>query len=152
MKRRIVAVGRGRCTPEAALFDRYAARLRPPLLLDEVDLKSAPPPDRRPAAEYDLLAPKLKTAERVVALDERGKALDSPALAKRLSDWRDAGVRETAFLVGGAYGLDPRLRDGADLALALGALTWPHLLVRAMLAEQLYRAEQIRLGAPYHHG
>lgn len=145
-------MGRGRGTPEQSLFDRYAARMRPTLTLDEVESKKKTTDERRIAAEFDLIALKLKAAERVVILDERGESVDSPALAARLTQWRDGGVREAAFVIGGAYGLDPALRARADLKLAFGAATWPHLLVRAMLAEQLYRAQQIAAGAPYHHG
>lgn len=152
MRLRVVAVGRARKGPEAALFARYAARLRPALALDEVETKKPLPPAEQPAAEAALIAVKLAGAERLVILDERGETPDSRALSACLSRWRDDGVRETAFVIGGAYGLTDALRARADWCLAFGPLTWPHLMVRAMLAEQLYRAEAIRLGAPYHHG
>lgn len=86
----------------------------------------------------------------VVALDQRGTALTSPDLANRLGGWRDDGRREIAFLIGGAAGLGRSVLDRADLVLSLGPMTWPHLLVRAMLAEQLYRAVMILQGHPYH--
>ncbi len=85
-----------------------------------------------------------------MALDERGQALSSAALAARLGRWRDEGVRELRFLIGGADGLAEAERAGADLCLAFGPATWPHLMVRAMLAEQLYRAMTILAGHPYH--
>ena len=83
-------------------------------------------------------------------LDERGDMLGSIALAERLGRWRDDGVRETRFLIGAAVGFDDAERRGADLLVAFGRATWPHLLARAMLAEQLYRATAILAGHPYH--
>ena len=98
------------------------------------------------AAPFPPAAPGAVT----VALDERGTALSSAGLAARLGAWRDGGVRELRFLVGAADGLSDAERAGADLLLAFGPATWPHLLVRAMLAEQLYRAMTILAGHPYH--
>jgi 23S rRNA (pseudouridine1915-N3)-methyltransferase len=85
-----------------------------------------------------------------VALDSQGVALSSEALADRLRAWRDGGASDLAFLIGGAGGLDPAVREAADLVLSLGPMTWPHILVRALLAEQLYRAQTILAGHPYH--
>lgn len=85
-----------------------------------------------------------------MALDERGEALPSAELARRLGGWRDSGVREARFLIGGADGLSAAERASADWCLAFGPATWPHLMVRAMLAEQLYRAMTILAGHPYH--
>ena len=95
-------------------------------------------------------APPLPAGARVVGLDETGRQLGSAALAEILRDWRDAGVREARFLIGAADGLTAEERGAADLLLSFGAVTWPHLLVRAMLAEQLYRATTIIAGHPYH--
>ena len=135
-------------------MDDYAARLARvgrPLSLGPLDVHEVE--DRRgggPAAEAALLARAVPDGAVVVALDERGLALSSPDLAGRLAGWRDEGRRDAAFVIGGADGLDPILRDSADLALSLGPMVWPHMLVRAMLAEQLYRATSILAGAPYH--
>ena len=85
-----------------------------------------------------------------VVLDERGASLTSTALADKLGRWRDEGVREVRFLIGAADGHDEATRQSADLLLSLGPATWPHLLVRAMLAEQLFRATSILAGHPYH--
>ena len=85
-----------------------------------------------------------------MALDERGEDLASATLAARLSDWRDRGIADLAFVIGGADGLDPTVRAAADLVLAFGRQTWPHMMARAMLIEQIYRAQQIILGHPYH--
>ena len=87
---------------------------------------------------------------RIVALDERGRAEGSAQFAKRIEGWRDNGVRGIAFLIGGADGLSDDVRKRADLILSFGTMTWPHMLVRAMLAEQLYRAHSILTGHPYH--
>lgn len=131
----------------------YAARLARtgrsvslgPLEVAEVDAKGA-----GREAEGVLLRRALPAGAPVVALDERGRMLGSRELASRLGTWRDEGARETVFLIGGADGLCPELRGEADLALSLGAMVWPHRLVRAMLAEQLYRASSILAGTPYH--
>ncbi len=97
-----------------------------------------------------MLLDKVPDAAAVVALDERGKALSSRELAKRIGGWRDEGRGCIAFLIGGADGLDNTVRARADLTLSFGRLTWPHLLARGMLAEQIYRAQQIIAGHPYH--
>ena len=145
----MIAVGRCRDSHLAALWRDYAGRLKPPLGLVEVEDKRGETPDRK-SREAQLLLDKLPAGARLVALDERGKALDSLALAKQLTSWRDQGVAEVAFVIGGADGLDAAVPDRADLVLALGPMTWPHMLVRIMLAEQLFRAESIATGHPYH--
>ena len=86
----------------------------------------------------------------VIALDERGEALDTAGLARRLAAWRASGTQELLFLIGGAQGLDSEVKAAADLVLSLGRMTWPHMLARGLLAEQLYRAQQILAGHPYH--
>lgn len=135
MRLHILARGRIGRGPEADLVARYAARL-PGLLVTELGEREPFPP-----------APERATT---VLLDERGAAFGSAALAQRLRAWRDDGTREARFLIGGADGHDEPTRAIADLILSLGPATWPHLLVRAMLAEQLYRAETILTGHPYH--
>ena len=87
-----------------------------------------------------------------MVLDPRGQALSSEGFAARIAGWRDQGRAELAFVIGGAAGLDQGLRQGADLMVAFGAMTWPHLLVRGLLVEQIYRAQQILAGHPYHRG
>jgi 23S rRNA (pseudouridine1915-N3)-methyltransferase len=86
----------------------------------------------------------------LIALDERGKTLGSRDFAGRLKGWEDQGAAEIVFLLGGADGLAPEIRDRASFVLSLGQMTWPHLLARAMLVEQIYRAQQILAGHPYH--
>ena len=154
MRLQVCAVGRLRTGPERVLADDYVQRFnrsaRPlglgPLTEHEVE-------DRKGggmAAEADLLARVLPAGAVIVALDERGQMLSSPELAQRIADWRDAGRQDLAFVIGGADGLAPALRDRADLALSFGRLVWPHMLVRVMLAEQIYRAATILSGSPYH--
>lgn len=133
----IVARGRIGRGPEAELVDRYIKRVAWPTRLTELPEAGGRMPPRDPAT-------------RVVALDEKGENLGSIAFADRLGRWRDEGVREARFLIGAADGHDAALRDEADLLLSFGAATWPHLLARAMLAEQLWRATSILAGHPYH--
>ncbi|WP_299838605.1 23S rRNA (pseudouridine(1915)-N(3))-methyltransferase RlmH [uncultured Jannaschia sp.] len=152
MKLHLLAVGRLRRGPEKALVDEYLDRFAkagrglglPPATLVEVDGKGADM-----AAEAELLAKSLPSGAVRVVLDERGAQLSSPAFAARLGDWRDR-AEDVAFIIGGADGLDPGIRDRADLAISFGAMVWPHMLVRVMLAEQLYRAASILAGGPYH--
>ena len=104
---------------------------------------------RKGESESDRLLRAIQPGDVVVALDERGEPATSASFAQKLGGWRDAG-QEVTFLIGGADGLDDALRARADWQLALGRLTWPHLLVRLLLVEQLYRASTILAGHPYH--
>ena len=107
-------------------------------------------PEDLPPAEAVLLSRQISDGAAVIALDERGRPLTSPDFAAALARFRDDGRPEAVFLIGGADGLDPALRDRADLVISFGAMVWPHMLVRVMLAEQLYRAATILAGGPYH--
>jgi 23S rRNA (pseudouridine1915-N3)-methyltransferase len=154
MRLTLAAVGRLRSGPEKALAEDYllrAERTGRPLGLAPVTLVEVE--DRKgggKASEAAALARAVPPGARLVALDERGRQMDSPGFAAELARWRDAGVPEAVFLIGGADGLDPALVGRADLVLSFGAMVWPHLLVRAMLAEQIYRAATILAGGPYH--
>jgi 23S rRNA (pseudouridine1915-N3)-methyltransferase len=97
-----------------------------------------------------LLADAVPKGATIIVLDQRGKTLSSEDFATRLGRWQDEGVGDLAFIIGGADGLDPAWRQRAALVLSLGAMTWPHVLARVMLAEQLYRAQSILAGHPYH--
>ena len=149
----IAAVGRLRKGPEAALvadyLDRFAKAGRglglPGVTLTEVE-------DKRGggmAAEAELLARAIPAGAAMVVMDERGDQPTSPDFAQRLAGYRDQ-ARDLCFVIGGADGLDPALRARADWQISLGRMVWPHLLVRVMLAEQLYRAATILAGSPYH--
>ena len=145
---RLIAVGRQRAGPEADLFTRYATRLRPALALTEIQESQGAPMEIKRREGAALLAT-VPVNSFVVALDQGGVMPDSAALATLLERWLGTG-RTLCFLIGGAEGLDRLVLDRADAALSLGRLTWPHLLVRSMLAEQLYRARAIASGHPYH--
>ena len=133
----IVARGRIGRGPEAELVDRYVKRLTWPVRLTELpDTGGRMPP--------------VEGQTRIVMLDETGEILGSRAFAERLGRWRDEAVRETRFLIGAADGFDDSERANADLLLSFGRATWPHLLARAMLAEQLWRAASILANHPYH--
>nr|WP_294528000.1 23S rRNA (pseudouridine(1915)-N(3))-methyltransferase RlmH [uncultured Rhodopila sp.] len=144
----VIAIGRLRKAPEADLFERYNARLRPRLTVTEVaEARGDPATVKR--LETAALLGSLPRDAFAVPLDPGGQALDSETLAAKLRRWSELG-RPVCFLIGGAEGLDRPVLARADFVLSLGALTWPHFLVRAMLAEQLYRAQAIALGHPYH--
>lgn len=133
----IVARGKIGRSPESELVERYVKRITWPVKLTELaDNARDPPP--------------LPTGSVSILLDERGEALSSTQLARRLETWRDSGKREARFSIGGADGHSSAERERADLLLSFGPATWPHLLVRAMLAEQLFRATSILANHPYH--
>jgi len=133
----IIARGRIGRTAEAELTDRYLKRIAWPTKVTEL-------PDR------GGLLPDAPSNAITVVLDERGKALSSMEFAKRLEGWRDTGRREVRFLLGAADGHEEELRGEADLLLSFGPATWPHMLCRVMLAEQLFRATSILANHPYH--
>ena len=133
----IVARGKIGRSPEADLVERYVKRIAWPVKLTELP-------------ERGGTVPPLPANSVTVALDERGEALSSMLLARRLEAWRDEGRREARFVIGAADGHSGAERDAADLLLSFGAATWPHLLARAMLAEQLFRATSILANHPYH--
>jgi 23S rRNA (pseudouridine1915-N3)-methyltransferase len=145
----IAAVGRLRDRPSKALFDSYAERLVWPLTVREVELKRDMPFDRARAEEARLLLEAIGAAT-LVALDEHGAAWSSAELAARIGRWRDEGVAELAFAIGGADGHGSALIDRAAAKIAFGRMTWPHRLARIMIVEQIYRAQQILAGHPYH--
>jgi 23S rRNA (pseudouridine1915-N3)-methyltransferase len=148
----ILAVGRSRDAPTNALFQDYVRRCPWPIRLVEVQPRGVLPPERRKEAEAALLLEAAPAATALVALDERGHDPTSEELAARLGAWRAAGRRSATFLIGGPDGLGESALKAAEWRLAFGRLTWPHRLVRPMLAEQLYRATTILTGHPYHRG
>ena len=145
---RLIAVGRLRDRPEAALFARYNARLRPTIAVTEIaEARGAPAEVKR--REGEALRAAVPDGAFVVALDPHGAMPDSAELARLLERWLAAG-RPVCFVIGGAEGLDAPVLARADFTLSLGRLTWPHFLARVMLAEQIYRARSIAAGHPYH--
>lgn len=158
MRLLVAAVGRLKSGPEAGLVGDYAARIRAagrPLGFKSFDVKEIEAPKSldgaaRRTQESALIAAAAAPGARRIALDERGEALSSETFARLLADWRDRGAVEAAFMIGGADGHDPAIRERADKLIAFGPATWPHMLVRAMLCEQIYRAMTILSGHPYH--
>lgn len=154
MRVHLCVVGRLKAGPEHALVSDYLKRFDRsgramglgPVTVHEVD-------DRKGggmAGEAALLRRALPAGARLCVMDERGRVMGSPAFADQLAGWRDGGTQDLAFVIGGADGIDPGLRAEADFSLSFGEMVWPHMLVRVMLAEQLYRAASILAGAPYH--
>ena len=137
MRLHVIARGKIGRSPEAELVERYAKRITWPFKLTEL-------PD------IGGVVPASPTPCREVLLDERGRLLTSEEFAALLGRWRDDGVRETRFLIGAADGHGDAAREKADLLLAFGPMTWPHILARALLMEQLWRATSILAGHPYH--
>jgi len=146
----IAAVGRIKAGPLADLQAEYVKRLGASIAVKEVEERGTRSPAERKAREGELLLAALPEDAVVVALDEHGKTLASTAFAERLRRWQTDGTRTLAFVIGGADGLSQPMVMRAGLVLSLGAMTWPHLLARILLLEQLYRAQQILNGHPYH--
>jgi 23S rRNA (pseudouridine1915-N3)-methyltransferase len=149
MRLTIIAVGRHKAGPLKALQEFYAERIRWPLTIREVEERRKLSPAEFKTREAELILDALPKDAVLIALDARGKNLSSVDLAERLARWRDADAN-LAFAIGGPDGLQDSILDKAQLVLSLGLMTWPHLLVRGMLLEQIYRAQQILAGHPYH--
>jgi 23S rRNA (pseudouridine1915-N3)-methyltransferase len=154
MRVHICAVGRLRKGPERDLYDDYLTRfdrtgralaLGPAALIEVEDKKGG-----GMAAEAVLLEKAIPSGALICVMDERGDVMTSPRFADRIGGWRDQGRQDVAFVIGGADGIAPALRARADASLSFGKMVWPHMLVRVMLAEQLYRAASILSGGPYH--
>lgn len=150
MRITIAAVGKMKASPEQALLRQYLKRIPWSVTLHEVDAKASLPVPQRREAEAQLLLAKCIDAHKIIALDERGKNLASETLAQQIGDWQSQGCSHLALIIGGQDGLDESVRQKAALTLSFGTLTWPHMLVRAMLGEQLYRVHTILSGHPYH--
>ena len=154
MRLRILAIGRLRKGPEVELFKDYVTRFDRtgrPLALGPIDIVELE--DRKGGgsnAEGQLLLKAIPDGAYIVAMDERGKVISSPQFAKKLAQVRDDGVQDFCLIIGGADGLSQEVRNRADMMLSFGDMVWPHMLVRVMLTEQLYRAASILAGSPYH--
>lgn len=154
MRVHLVVVGRLRAGPELDLIKDYLTRfdrtgralgLGPAQVIEVEDKKGG-----GMAAEAALLEKAVPSGSVICCLDERGKVMSSPHFADQLAGWRDNGRQDVAFVIGGADGIDPNLRERADALLSFGKMVWPHMLARVMLSEQLYRAASILAGGPYH--
>lgn len=157
MRLRVIAVGRMK-GPEADLCTRYFVRARDlgkslgfhDVQMTEVRESAASSPDARKMDEMRSIFTHVPEGAFIVCLDESGQNLSSQKFANTVQNWREQGVRDVVFVIGGADGLDHALRDKARLTLAYGAATWPHQMVRAMVFEQIYRAMTVLAGHPYH--
>ncbi len=144
----VLAIGTIKRDASAELCTEYAKRLKTKTNIIEIDLKDANPA-RLQEKESEALLARIPKDSFLVALDGRGKQLASPELAKKMGQWQQS-ARHIVFLIGGADGHTDKLLKKADFTLSFGAMTWPHRLARVMLLEQLYRAQQISAGHPYH--
>ena len=155
MRVHVCAVGRIRADqPERAIFEDYHMRFnrtgKPLALGPMVEIEVEDKKGGGMEAEAELLSRAVPAGAMLVTLDERGRVLSSPEFAAELAKWRDGGRQDVAFVIGGADGIAPSLRARADFSISFGKMVWPHMLVRVMLAEQLYRAATILAGGPYH--
>jgi len=158
MKIFIGTVGRMKKGPESTLFQTYFERcnqvgskigLGPVQIGESVEARN-PSKSERQRLEAESLSKMLPKKSRIIALDENGKNLSSVAFSKHLAAWRDEGIPHASFLIGGPDGLDKSLINEADLVLSLGTMTWPHMIARILLVEQIYRSISLLSGHPYH--
>jgi 23S rRNA (pseudouridine1915-N3)-methyltransferase len=147
VKIRIIAVGRQKASPTLDLCDEYLKRMKWNVSIKEIDA----PKGSTSAQEAPLILKQLPKQAFIIALDERGETLTSPEFAKKLGKWHNqAPDHDLTFLIGGADGFTDEIRKKAGFLMSFGKQTWPHMLVRVMLMEQIYRAQQILAGHPYH--
>lgn len=150
MRITLAVIGRMKPSPEADLMARYQKQLSWKLDIKELEAKKGLSGEPLKQAEAALLLGATDECHQRIALDERGKSLSSQQLSQTLEGWQLQGCSHLGICIGGADGLAATVRDASALVLSFGALTWPHMLARAMLLEQLYRAESILKGHPYH--
>jgi len=150
MRITVVAVGRLRAGPEKALVEHFVNRITWPIEIREIEQKKSRDGDALKQREAELLLKHCLAGSQIIALDERGKEISSREFAIKLGDWQDNSIRDVSIIIGGADGLHNAVRRRANLTISFGRLTWPHMLARGMLTEQLYRAQQIIAGHPYH--
>jgi len=146
----IIAVGRMKKSPEYDLMNVYLKRCPWNIKVVEVEEKRPLKGAERMAREGELLLKAIPVGSTVIALDERAKEMRSTAFAHKIRDWQDQGVSNLVFVIGGADGYDEAVKKRAGAFISFGLMTWPHMMVRAMLGEQLYRASTILQGHPYH--
>ena len=154
----VICIGRLKQGPERELAERYRERFDDigrklgfrGLEIHEIAESRARDTGARIAEEAAAISALMPDKHMLVALDERGKSIDSASFAGQLGRWRDEGIANTVFVIGGADGLSPELQRKAFLRIAFGSATWPHQMVRVMLLEQIYRAATILSGHPYH--
>ncbi|MDX1974841.1 MAG: 23S rRNA (pseudouridine(1915)-N(3))-methyltransferase RlmH [Rickettsiales bacterium] len=151
MKIVIAAIGKAKASPELDLYQSYIKRIPWKITQKEFDVKLADVAQRK-QKEAQMLTDACQGYERLVALDESGRTLSSREFADTLGQWQQQGFSSVAFVIGGSDGLQPSLVKSAHVVWSFGRVTWPHMLVRPLLAEQLYRAHCLLTGHPYHRG
>ena len=152
MKFIILAIGRAKAGHEKNLFQYYAKRIKYPLELVEVEVKRPLTSKQQKSLELKLLLSKVPDKGVIIALDEKGQQKTSSQFAHQIQEWHNDGVANLVFLIGGADGFDQEVWRYAKLVLSFGLQTWPHMLVRGLLVEQIYRSQCILSGHPYHRG
>jgi len=151
MKVNIVAIGKLKSkTPEKAIIDEYTKRCHWKIAIKELNEPRNLEVEEKKIEEGKLLLSSISASSKIIVLDERGVNITSPDLAKKIENWQVQGASEISFLIGGANGHSQMIRDKADLILSFGKLTLPHMLMRAVLSEQIYRLESIISSHPYH--
>lgn len=150
MKINLIVIGQLKSGPEHDLIQKYSKRLHWKLNIKQLASKKNVSGSELKAIEADLIRTHLAWGAPLIVLDERGQNLTSEQFAMGLQKFQLSGISELNICIGGAEGLDPGIRGQADWLISFGALTWPHMLVRVMVLEQLYRAQQILAGHPYH--
>jgi len=147
MQKVIIAIGELKSGPEHQLFNQFYKRMQPPPLMQEIPNRNG----SSPKADADLILKHIKNDDYVIILDEGGNNLKTRDLYKKVEDLENnQGFKRMVFVIGGADGLHTTIKARANLSIAFGCATWPHMLVRGLLMEQLYRIQQIKNGHPYH--
>ena len=146
----ILAVGRIKKGPEKSLWDLYAKRLKWSLILREVEAKNSYGAGEVKRKEAELLLNKVPKNALLIAMDQNGEDISSGDFAKKIIDWQEAGIKDLAIAIGGSGGLDKIMLDKAKYIISMGSMTWPHMLARVLLLEQVYRAQCILNRHPYH--
>ena len=152
MKISIISIGKFENSPQKAVFENYAKRLKWKIELKEYDLKNSKSLsiDKVKEEEGKIILKSLKPSSKIIALDERGKQFSSISFANIISDFALKGESDITFIIGGANGLSKEVLEKSHLKISFGLMTFPHLMVRSILIEQLYRAQTIISGHPYH--
>ncbi len=150
MKVTIAAVGKMKNSPQQDLMQEFLKRIPWPVEIKEVEAKKGLSGEKLKTQEGELLLNLLPKSCKIIVLDEKGKDIGSEEFANKFTEFEQEGSSQVAFLIGGADGHSQQVREQADMLLSFGKMTWPHMMVRAMLAEQIYRAYSIKQGHPYH--
>lgn len=150
MKITIISIGKYKNSPEMEIFTSYLKRTPWKIELKELEVKKNASGEVLKNLEGELILNSIPENSVIITLDENGKNITSTALAENIRNWQISGKSHFTFIIGGAFGLSDKVKSSSDISLAFGKLTWPHLLIRAMISEQIYRVYTILEGHPYH--